>query len=246
VLFAFALFGFVNLEPPQFLTRAAGRASGVGGLLGVFLMGATLVITSFTCTAPIVGSLLAGVAQGEASKLHGAIGMGAFGLTMAAPFVLLALLPGRVKALPKSGEWMHTLKVSLGFVELAAAVKFISNADIVLQWGILPREVFLFLWAFLFTLLALFLFGLFHGRGEPLQGVSRKRNGFGLAALAFAFYCFGGASGLQLDYVMTAFEPNYQLRPLDEHTIVTDDHLAAMELARREQKLVLVNFTGFT
>jgi thiol:disulfide interchange protein DsbD len=245
VVFALALFGWINLQPPAFLTRAAGRASAAGGLLGVFLMGATLVVTSFTCTAPIVGGLLAGVAQG-ASRTDVAIGMGAFGLTMAAPFVFLALLPGRVKQLPKSGEWMNTLKVSLGFVELAAALKFVSNADIVLRWGILPREVFLSAWALLFLLLALYLFGRLQRRGEPAPGVSVRRMVFGVASLLFAVYCVIGASGQPLDFVMTAFEPNYQLRKVEEHAIVTDDHVAALELARQQRKYVLVNFTGFT
>jgi len=244
VLFALTLFGWIVLQPPQFMNRLASSAGRSGGLVGVFLMGATLVVTSFTCTAPIVGSLLASVAT--AGRARVAFGMGVFGLTMAAPFVLLALLPGRVKKLPKSGEWMNTLKVSLGFVELAAALKFLSNVDIVLGWGILPREVFLGAWAFLFALLALFLFGSFAPRGEPVVGVSTARNGCGIASLLFAIFCGAGVSGLPLGFVMTAFEPNYQLRPVQEHEIVTDDHLAALELARREHKYVLVNFTGFT
>jgi thiol:disulfide interchange protein DsbD len=168
-----------------------------------------------------------------------------FGLTMATPFVFLALLPGKVKRMPKSGEWMNTLKVSLGFVELAAALKFFSNAELVLDLRVMPREVFLFAWAFLFTLLALFLFGFFRARGEHAAGVSTARNGFGIAALALAFYCVGGASGLRLDFVMTAFEPPYQIRPVEEHAIVVDDHAAAVELAQSEKKYLLVNFTGF-
>ena len=244
VVFALSLFGFFTLQLPAFVNRAAGQASATGGLLGVFLMGATLVITSFTCTAPIVGALLAGVAEGGYGRV--ALGMAVFGLTMAAPFVFLALLPGRVKALPKSGEWMNTLKVSLGFVELAAALKFLSNVDLALGWQALPREAFLTMWAFVFVVLALFLFGLLGYRGVPVTGAGKTRNGFGLASLAFAFYCLYGAMGFALDPVMTAFEPPYRLRPVEEHTIVKDDHEAALALAEREGKFVLVNFTGFT
>lgn len=244
VVFSLSLFGFFTLQLPAFVTNAAGKASTTGGLLGVFLMGATLVITSFTCTAPIVGALLAGVAEGGYGRV--ALGMAVFGITMAAPFVFLALLPGRVKALPKSGQWMNTLKISLGFVELAAALKFFSNVDLARGWHVLPRETFLMMWAFLFTALALFLFGMMGYRSVPVEGVSKARNGFGLASLAFAFYCLFGASGLALDPVMTAFEPPYRLRPVDEHTIVEDDHDGAMALAAREEKFVLVNFTGFT
>ena len=245
VFFALVLFGWINLQPPQFVTRAAGKASTAGGLLGVFLMGATLVVTSFTCTAPIVGSLLAGAGSGQYSKPDVAIGMGFFGLTMATPFVFLALLPGKVKQLPSSGDWMHTLKVSLGFIELAAALKFLSNADVVLDWKMMPREVFLFLWSFVFILLALFLFGLFRPKGQPVTGVSTARNSCGIAALGFAVYCAAGGSGLRLDFVMTAFEPPYQLRAVEEHLIITDDYEAAVALAKEEKKYLLINFTGF-
>ena len=244
VVFALSLFGFFNLQLPAFITNAAGKASTSGGLVGVFLMGATLVITSFTCTAPIVGALLAGVAEGGYGRV--AFGMSVFGITMAAPFVFLAMLPGRVKALPKSGEWMHTLKVSLGFVELAAALKFISNVDLALHWQVLPREVFLMAWTFTFVLLALFLFGLLGHRGEPVVGTSRVRTTFGITSLAFAFYCLFGTMGFALDPIMTAFEPPYRLRAIEEHTIVKDDYKGAIELAKREHKYVLVNFTGFT
>jgi thiol:disulfide interchange protein DsbD len=244
VAFALSLFGFFTLQLPSFVTNAAGRASATGGLVGVFLMGATLVISSFTCTAPIVGALLGTVS--EDSRLRVAVGMAVFGLTMAAPFVFLALLPGRVKALPKSGEWMNTLKVALGFVELAAALKFFSNVELTLGWGVMPREVFLMVWAFVFTALALFLFGLLGHRGEPVTGTSPTRTTFGLASLGFAFYCLFGVTGFNLDPIMTAFEPPYRLRPVDEHTIIKDDYAAAVALAAREHKYVLVNFTGFT
>ncbi len=244
VVFAMTLFGFLVLQPPRFVNQLAGKAGKSGGVLGVFLMGATLVISSFTCTAPIVGSLLASVAT--AGRARVAFGMGVFGLTMAAPFVLLALLPGRVKALPKSGEWMNTLKVSLGFIELAAALKFFSNVDASLGLAVLPREVFLIAWAFVFTLLALYLFGLFAYRSVPIEGVAKVRNASGVLSLGFAFYCLFGTMGFSLDPVMTAFEPPYRLRAIDEHVIVADNHAEAMALAAKQKKWVLVNFTGFT
>ena len=126
LFFAFVLFGWVNFQPPRFLQSAAGKAGAVGGLLGVFFMGAALVITSFTCTAPIVGTLIAKVA--EYGPLRVGFGMAVFGLTMAIPFVALALMPTRVKAMPRSGEWMDTLKISLGFVELAAVLLYLLFA----------------------------------------------------------------------------------------------------------------------
>ena len=144
--FAFVLFGFITLQPPRFLLDVAGKASSTGGYLGVFLMGATLVVTSFTCTAPVVGSLLAlGAQGGDYGRL--VLGMAVFGLTMAVPFVFLSLVPGKLQAMPRSGEWMNTLKVFLGFVEVAAALKFISNADMAWRWEWLSRELFLYTWA---------------------------------------------------------------------------------------------------
>jgi hypothetical protein len=190
------------------------------------------------------GSLLASVADIGTGRI--AFGMAVFGLTMAAPFVFLALLPGRVKALPKSGEWMNTLKVSLGFVELAAALKFLSNVDVALGLQWMPREAFLMTWAFIFVLLALFLLGLLGHRAVPVEGVSGRRNGSGVLSLAFAFYCMYGAMGFALDPIMTAFEPPYRLAAHDEHPIVDDDHQAAMQQGRAEERWVLVNFTGFT
>jgi thiol:disulfide interchange protein len=150
IAFSLVLFGVWNLQPPRFLMNLAGKASSQGGFLGVFLMGATLVVTSFTCTAPFVGSLLSlGASGGDIGRV--ALGMGVFGATMAVPFVLLSLVPGALTSMPKSGEWMHTIKVFLGFLELAAALKFLSNADLAWRWDSLPRELFLYLWAGIFA-----------------------------------------------------------------------------------------------
>src|SRR5690606_18564488 len=133
IFFALSLFGLIELRPPAFLMNAAGQAQTKGGYFGVLLMGATLVITSFTCTVPFVATLLALAAQG--GTMHVIVGMGIFGLTMAIPFVVLSLVPGRLRGIPRAGEWMNTLKVFLGFVELAAALKFVSNVDLVVNEG---------------------------------------------------------------------------------------------------------------
>jgi thiol:disulfide interchange protein DsbD len=174
--------------------------------------------------------------------------MAVFGLTMALPFVALSLVPGRLKALPRSGEWMNTLKHFLGFVEVAAALKFLSNADIVWGTRILSRELFLLSWGILFLLAALYLFGVF-GR---LQRPGTKRLVSGAASLLFALYCLWGMQGASLDRVMTAIAPNYsggRLTPAWYHsgedwTIVKDDYQLALERARQQEKLLFVNFTG--
>lgn len=256
VFFAFVLFGWVNLSPPQFLQRAAGKASATGGYLGVFFMGATLVITSFTCTAPIVGSLLANVAQ--FGTLRVAIGMAIFGATMAFPFVFLSLMPTKVKAMPRSGEWMETLKISLGFVELAAALKFASMVDFAFGWQVLPRELFLLLWTAIFGMWAMYLFGILRKAGTPNEGVGAGRMASGMFVTLLATYFLFGALGNKLDSVMTGFIPGYSnslvsaaggakggKRHAGDHELILDNQKHAIEVARAEDKLLLYNFTGF-
>ncbi|MEW6071638.1 MAG: cytochrome c biogenesis protein CcdA [Planctomycetota bacterium] len=244
VYFSFVLFGVILLQPPRLLMKAVERAQTTGGLLGVFLMGATLVVSSFTCTAPIMGTLLAlGGADGDLPRL--VLGMAVFGLTMAVPFVGLSLVPGRLQALPRSGEWMNTLKFFLGFVELAAAFKFISNADVKLHEGPrwLPRDVFLGLWGVLFLLAALYLFGWIFRHGGGRAGTIRR--GSGVLALAFAGYSFYGAAGRPLDYVMTAIAPPFSTA-IATWPLFADDYDGALAAARAEGRLLLVNFTGHT
>ncbi len=258
LFFAFVLFGFINLTPPQSMMAVASKASMKGGFAGVFLMGATLVITSFTCTAPFVGTLLGSAATGgDADVARIVIGMGVFGLTMATPFVLLSLLPGKMQAMPQAGAWMDTLKVFLGFVEVAASLKFFSNTDIVWGWEILSREAFLLLWVLIFLGAAFYLIaGAFKDKGQ--SGFGGKRALAGLAVFALAGYSAYGLPGNQLDKIMTAIVPPYSNETLlgvfggdleeglPKHTIVKDDYEGAMARAVEEKKLALVNFTGFT
>jgi thiol:disulfide interchange protein len=255
LLFALVLFGVVELQAPRFLLDAAGNASTRGGYLGVFLMGATLVVTSFTCTAPFVGTLLAqGASSGGLGRV--ALGMAVFGLTMAIPFVMLSMVPAKVKAMPTSGEWMHVLKVTLGFVEIAAALKFFSNVDLVWQWGFLSRELFLFFWMGIFVVAAVYLFGLIRLKDERTTEISPGRMTAGLFFTLFALYCGYGALGNGMDPIMTAIIPNYSGRiagmgyggasSSSLHTIIKDDYEGALDRARAEGKLLLVNFTGFT
>ncbi len=254
LVFALSLFGLFNLEPPQWAMNLAGQASGRGGYSGVFLMGATLVITSFTCTAPFVGSLLGASAGYGLGWI--VLGMGVFGLTMAVPFVLLSLLPGRARALPRGGEWMDVLKVFLGFVEVAAALKFISNADLVWHWSALPRDLFLWLWAGIFGVASMYLFGQIRLKGHD-GNIGPGRLVSGLATALFAIYCLFGALGSPLDRIMTGIAPNYSstvvgstggrgaaLQP--KHVIVKDDHEGALKVAAEQGKLVLMNLTGHT
>ncbi|MCZ6596530.1 MAG: protein-disulfide reductase DsbD family protein [Planctomycetota bacterium] len=250
IVFALALFGLVDLQPPRFLLNVAGKASMTGGYAGVFVMGACLVVTSFTCTAPFVGSLLSvGAADGSLSRV--VIGMGTFGLTMAVPFVLLSLVPGRIAAMPRSGEWMNMLKVTLGFVELAAAFKFLSNADLVWNWGVISRELFLLSWVLIFIGAAAYLAFFAGGRRAKLGA---GRSFAAILMLLLSGYSFFGFLGNDMDRVMTAIIPNYsggRFFPQwwfsgARHRIVLDDYDGAIEVAKNEQKLLLLNFTGKT
>jgi thiol:disulfide interchange protein DsbD len=253
VVFALSLFGVITLQPPRFLLDRAGRASSRGGYAGVFLMGATLVVTSFTCTAPFVGSLLS--VGGGYGLTDVALGMLVFGLTMAAPFVLLSLVPGKLRALPRSGEWMNVVKVAFGFVELAAALKFLSNADLVWKWQALPRDLFLWLWAGIFGTAGAYLLGMIRLKDES-GAIGPGRLVSGLGVLLFAIYCVFGALGNPLDSIMTAIAPNYVAsagtgdgkasKLAAKHVIVKDDHEAATARAIKERKLLLMNFTGFS
>ncbi len=255
VVFALALFGALDLQPPAFLLDAAGKASGRGGLFGVFLMGATLVITSFTCTAPFVGNLLAVGAQGGGVGRI-ALGMGVFGATIAIPFTLLSLVPGKVRSMPRSGEWMHVVKVTLGFIELAAALKFVSNADLVWEWRWLSRELFLTLWVGIFAVTGLYLLGLVRLKDENTSAISPGRMVMGVCFTLFSLYCGYGVLGNDLDPIMTAISPNYSGKEASassgataasaSHVIVKDDYDTAATRAKSDGKLLLVNFTGHT
>jgi len=254
LFFAMSLFGFVNLQPPRFLLNVAGQASMKGGYVGVFLMGTTLVVTSFTCTAPFVGTLLARGASGSDGNLGRVVmGMTAFGLTMAIPFVLLSLVPKKIQALPKSGEWMNTLKISFGFIEVAAAMKFLSTSDLGWGWNVISREFFLVSWIVIFTLMGLFLLGLFKVHGNSGR-VGPGRVLTGVLSLALAAYCGWGTAGKEMNYIMVAIVPPYSGGLLfpewheeqGSWTRVLDDYELAKATATEEGKLVLLNFTGFT
>ncbi len=256
VVFGLSLLGLFNLEPPAFLMNFAGKARSTGGLLGIFLMGATLVITSFTCTTPIVGAILpvAAGAGGAVDYTRVVLGMGVFGLTMATPFVFLSLVPGKLSAMPRSGEWMNTLKVTLGFIEIAAALKFVSNADVVMGWKSLSMELFLVLWFGIFVVAALYLLGVIRFKGESGE-IGSGRLVSGMVTFLFALYCMFCAFGGPLDFAMTALAPPYSAFEAPEggvsatskprgHEIVVDNLEEAVSVATQKEKLVLVNFTG--
>lgn len=193
LFFAFSFFGFYELTLPSSWTNKANSAEGVGGIVGVFFMALTLALVSFSCTGPILGSLLAGALSSDGGAWQLTSGMAGFGAALALPFGIFAAFPGWMKSLPKSGGWLNNVKVVLGFLELALAFKFLSNADLVKHWGILKIEPFLLIWAIIFIGLFLYLIGKIRFPHDD-KGIKPgfTRIGLSILSLSFAVYLFSG------------------------------------------------------
>ncbi|MCW5907548.1 MAG: thioredoxin family protein [Chitinophagales bacterium] len=248
VIFAFSFFGYYEITLPNFIANKADSASNIGGLVGIFFMALTLAIVSFSCTGPILGSLLVGALSSSSGKLNLVAGMTSFGLALALPFGIFALFPSLMKSLPKSGGWLNSVKVVLGFVELIFAVKFLSNADLVAHWGILKREVFLALWALLGAGLFVYLIGkLKFPHDSPVSKLSPVRISFAVLALLFTIYSAYGIPGNDL-HLFSGFPPPkfYSLREVKlDIEPVHNDYEAALAKAKAENKPVMIDFTGW-
>lgn len=195
IFFAFSFFGFYELTLPSSWTNKTTQGENIGGILGIFFMALTLAIVSFSCTGPILGSLLAGSLTADGGAWQLTAGMGGFGFALGLPFALFAMFPNMLNSLPKSGGWLTTTKVVLGFLELALAMKFLSNADLVKHWGILKYEPFLILWIIIFTGLTVYLFGkIKFPHDSPIQKLSKFRIVFAIAVAAFTIYLVSGFS----------------------------------------------------
>ena len=205
LFFAFSFFGYYELTLPSSWTNSTSKGEGIGGILGVFFMALTLSIVSFSCTGPILGSLLAGSLSADGGAWQLTAGMAGFGVALGLPFALFAMFPNMLKALPKSGGWLNTTKVVLGFLELALAFKFLSNADLVKHWGLLKIEVFLGIWILVFAGLALYIFGkIKFPHDAPLQKPSFFRISSGVLVFAFVVYL---GSGFRLNKETQTFTP---------------------------------------
>lgn len=249
VVFAASFFGAFELTLPSSWSNAVdSKAEKTGGLLSIFLMAFTLTLVSFSCTGPIIGFLLVEVTT-SGSIVAPAIGMLGFAIALALPFTLFAMFPSWLKSMPKSGGWMNQIKVVLGFLELAFALKFFSVADLSYGWGLLDRETFLALWIVIFGLLGFYLLGLIK---FPHDDDDKKTSvpGFfmALASLAFAVYMVPGLWGAPLKAV-SAFAPPMNTQDFNLYTKEVhakfDDYDAGMEYARRQGKPVMVDFTGY-
>ena len=251
VVFAASFFGAFELTLPSSWSNAVdSKAEKKGGLIGIFLMAFTLTLVSFSCTGPIIGFLLVEVATGSGSIIAPTVGMLGFAIALALPFTLFAMFPSWLKQMPKSGGWMNTVKVVLGFIELAFALKFLSVADLAYGWHILDRETFLALWIVLFALLGLYLLGKIkfkHDDDDTHIGIVRFF--LALISLAFAVYMLPGLWGAPLKAI-SAFAPpmktqDFNLAPEAEVKPMFVDYEEGMKYAQEHHKPVMIDFTGY-
>ena len=249
VVFAASFFGAFEITLPSKWSNAVdSKAEQTSGLLSIFLMAFTLSLVSFSCTGPIIGFLLVEVST-TGSVVAPAIGMLGFALALALPFTLFAMFPSWLKSMPKSGGWMNVIKVTLGFLELAFALKFLSVADLAYGWRILDRETFLALWIVIFGLLGFYLLGkIKFPHDDDDNTVSVSRFFMALCSLAFAVYMIPGLWGAPLKAV-SAFAPpmntqDFNLYKNEVHAQF-DDFDAGMDYAKRTGKPVMLDFTGY-
>ena len=252
VLFAFSFFGFYEITLPTTWGNKSDQASAINGIIGIFFMALTLAIVSFSCTGPILGSLLAGsiTAVGGATQLS--FGMLGFGVALGLPFGLFALFPNTLNVIPKSGSWMNTVKVVLGFLELALALKFLSNADLVANWGLLKREVFLVIWILITLSLTLYLFGLFRFPYDSKVQKSKTRYSFAFLSLIITSYLFFGLVSKENTLkLISGFPPPefYSLRAIKSDCPLGlecyKDYELGIQKAVEQQKPILLDFTGW-
>ncbi len=251
VVFAVSFMGAFELAlPASWTSKLDAKADATTGFVSIFFMAFTLCLVSFSCTGPIVGTLLVEAAT-SGSMLYPAIGMLGFALALSLPFTLFALFPEMLKSMPKSGGWMNQIKVVLGFCELALSLKFLSVADLAYGWGLLDRETFLSLWIVIFFLLGLYLLGFIRlphdDDPQPSDRVSVLRLMLALVSLSFAIYMVPGLWGAPCKAV-SAFAPPISTQDfrLGEETVTTyHDYEEGMAAARRAGKPVLVDFSGY-
>ena len=257
LVFAFSFFGYFELTlPSSWTSKSAGQESRAG-FVGIFFMAVTLAIVSFSCTGPILGTLLAGSLSGDSGAWELTAGMGGFGFALGLPFALFAMFPNILSKLPQSGGWLNTIKVSLGFIELALALKFLSNADLVAHWGILKIELFLALWFVIFFLLGIYLIDKIRFPKEvKIQKISGLRLFSAILAFGFSLYLASGLiydkekqsynalsllSGLAPPLGYSYFSPKDCPNDLD----CFKDLKSGIEYAKKMDKPILLDFTGY-
>lgn len=252
IVFALSFFGLYEITLPGSLSGKADAKAGTGNVIGIFFMALTLAIVSFSCTGPILGSLLVGSLTGGAVQLTA--GMGGFGLALALPFALFALFPNWLNSLPKSGGWLNSVKVVLGFIEVALAIKFLSNADLVKHWGLLKREVFIGIWILCGIGVTLYLLGkIKFPHDSPIKKPAKIRIALALLFAAFTIYLIPGLTNTRYANLslISGFPPPlyYSIYQKDNDCVLglncTRDYEAGLSMSRAQNKPILLDFTGY-
>lgn len=254
IIFALSFFGLYEITLPASFTNKTDSKAGAGNAVGIFFMALTLALVSFSCTGPILGSLLAGSLTADGGAMQLTAGMGGFGFALALPFALFALFPGMLKSLPKSGGWLTTVKVVLGFLEVGLAFKFLSNADLVTHWGILKREIFIGVWIIVGVLLSLYLWGLIKFKHDsPVKKLSVIRIILATVATVFTLYITPGVTNTKYANLtfISGFPPPlwYSIYAKNSDCILnlncTKDYETGLKMAKEQNKLILLDFTGY-
>ncbi|HYH14347.1 MAG TPA: cytochrome c biogenesis protein CcdA, partial [Flavisolibacter sp.] len=253
IVFALSFFGFYEIGLPSSFANKVDEKSGIGDFAGIFFMALTLAIVSFSCTGPILGSLLAGALTNDGGAWQLTAGMSGFGLGLALPFALFALFPHWLQSLPKSGGWLTSVKVVLGFLELAMAIKFLSNADLVKQWGFLKREVFIGIWIAIGFAIVLYLLGIIRFSHDSNPKMTKARWTFVALFAAATIYLIPGITNTRSANLraISGFPPpmcySVYEHPINcEHNIEPlRDYEQALQVARLQNKPLLIDFTGW-
>lgn len=254
IVFAISFFGYFEIGLPSSLANKIDSRSGISNWGGIFFMALTLAIVSFSCTGPILGSLLAGALTNNGGAIQLTFGMAGFGLGLALPFALFALFPQWLRSLPKSGGWLTTVKVVLGFLELAMAIKFISNADLVAQWGIVKREIFIGSWVVIGIAIVLYLLGIIRfSHDTPVKKIAGTRLVFIILFSAATLYIAPGVTNTKWASLklISGFPPplcySVYRHPVNCEKGIEPlrDYEEALKIARAQNKPVLIDFTGW-
>jgi len=254
VVFAFSFFGFYEIALPASLTSKTDSRADTGKIIGIFFMALTLALVSFSCTGPILGSLLAGSLTSDGGAMQLTAGMAGFGLALALPFALFALFPNWLHAMPKSGGWLNTVKVVLGFIELGLALKFLSNADMVKHWGLLKREIFIGIWVVISLLVTLYLFGVIKFKHDsPIKKLPITRIVFGIIFALSTLYLIPGVTNTKWANLtlISGFPPPlyYSIYQQESECVLglncTHSYEEGLALAKKLHKPILLDFTGY-
>jgi thiol:disulfide interchange protein len=253
-VFALSFFGLFEITLPSSISNSVDSKSNIGSIGGIFFMALTLAIVSFSCTGPILGTFVAGSLGQNGDPVTLTVVLAGFGLALGLPFALFALFPSWLQSLPRSGRWMQTVKIVFGFVELALALKYFSNADLVEHWGLLKRETFFGLWILDSLILGLYLLGVIKFKHDPPpERLSKGRISLGVVFLAFAFFLAPGLTNTKYANIslVSGFPPpiSYSLYGTGHgkgvEADLINDYDKALALAKQQHKPLLIDFTGW-